>query len=330
MFGYHIKEGFGKAAHRRSLILLLYLATLGLAMILAVPVFRGVDLAFGTSGFSRELAEKFDVILWVNALKGLGSTLSATISQFFWAIPLFIVWKVASQVGLVHALQGQADKPFWEGVGRHTVRGLGLAVIFLLLALFLVVAVWIVLGGLLSGMDDPGLSWTPQQYWTVMAVGPAITILILAALDLMHDYARMHLVLRGQGIWESFIAGLGWPFRRFSAVAVYGFWLILGAAFWTLPFLIDYVLAKTTTGGILGAFALQQIAILVRNGVSVGWIGSEVSLFASQIDNVEENAQSEPDDLTAEDGVDSETRAGLEGSAGGGAAEDPESPTSSA
>ena len=55
----HIARGFGKAASRRSLILLLYLVGLGIAALLAVPVVRTIDTLFGSSGFSPEMAERF-------------------------------------------------------------------------------------------------------------------------------------------------------------------------------------------------------------------------------------------------------------------------------
>ena len=60
---------------------------------------------------------------------------------------------------------------------------------------------------------------------------------------------------------------------------LYDFWFVLAMLLWLLPFWLDYTMPKTTIGGILAALVLQQIAILARTGVSVAWLGSEVSYF---------------------------------------------------
>ena len=195
----HIARGFTRATSRRSLILLLYLVGLGLAALLAVPVFRTIDTLFGSSGFSAELTEQFDIVLWADMMGEARGWLGAVLRQFFWAIPVFIVWKVASQVGLVYALKDDGQSSFWEGVSRYTLRGLLLALIYLLLGGFVVIVLWIILVAVLKGLEEPA------QFWTAIVIGPLMSIAILATIDLMHDYARMRLVLRGDGIWSAFL-----------------------------------------------------------------------------------------------------------------------------
>lgn len=282
----HISAGFGKAADRRSLILLLYLVGLAIAVLLAVPVFRAIDGIFGSSGFSAELANRFDIILWIDMLEKGGSAFAATIRQFFWAIPLFIIWKVASQVGLVFALEDDGQGSFWEGVSRYTLRGLLLALIYLLLGVISMVVLWVILTVVIKGMGEPG------QVWTGLVIGPLLSIVILAMFDMMHDYARMHLVLRERGIWESFLSGSFYPVRRLSALLLYKFWFLIGGLLWLLPFWLDGAFAKTTIAGMFGAFLVQQAAIFVRHGVTVGWVGSQISYFEANAEIIIEPPES--------------------------------------
>jgi hypothetical protein len=109
----------------------------------------------------------------------------------------------------------------------------------------------------------------------------------IAQLDVMHDYARIHLVTRG-GIWRSLIEGSIWPLKRLSALVMYDLWYFVAAVLWVLPFALDLALPKVTIAGMIGAFLLQQVAIFARTAVSVGWIGSEVFYF-------EERAEPEPE-----------------------------------
>ncbi|MFV1981657.1 MAG: hypothetical protein ACC655_10920 [Rhodothermia bacterium] len=279
-----IARGIAKAASRRSLILLLYLVGLGVAALLAVPVFRAVDTLFGSSGFSAELARRFDIVLWMDMLEKGGTALAGAMRQFFWAIPLFIVWKVASQVGLVYALKDDGQASFWEGVSRYTLRGLLLALIYLLLGGFAIAILWIILVLIIKGQGEPG------QFWTAIVIGPILSIVILALFDLMHDYARMRLVLRRDGIWRSFLSGSFFPIRRLSALFLYKVWFLVGGVLWLLPFWLDGVFAKTTIAGMLGAFLVQQIVILTRHGATVAWIGSEVFYFEANAEALIEPA----------------------------------------
>lgn len=281
---------------------------LGLAAILAVPVFRAVEIVTGNSGFSPDLASRFDLVLWWDIMDQTGPVLAAAFRQLIWALPLFLVWKAASQVGLIHALKDDSEASFWEGVARFTPKALGLTLLYMLLGVLAVGALWTTVASVSSSLGSPGLMWTPAQFWTLVVVGPLATVVILAILDLMQDYARMHLVLRGKGIWDSFVLGSSWPFRKLWAIALYKIWFFAAAVVWLLPFWVDGRFSKTTIGGMLLAFLVQQVVIFLRQGVSVAWIGSETACFETLAEEPEIDEDKEEEGWGGQDSDLSEGR----------------------
>jgi len=303
MTGSFVSVGIKKAASRRSLILLLYSTGLAIAALLSVTVFRVLAIEFGNSGFSGDLAKQFDIVLWADLLAEDGvSGLAAAVRQFFWAIPLYMVWKVASQVGLIHALSRDAHASFWVGVEKYTLRAIPLALLYLVVAVILTVLVWVIVGAFTVNAGEVVV------FWGNIVFGPLATIGVLGMTDMMHDYARMSLVLHGSTVWRSWRKGMTWPVGRFSVILLYKFWFLVATVFVLLPTGIDYVMAKTAFGGIVAAFLLQQVALLLRNGVTVAWIGSEVSLFDEHVER-----DPDPEDIDrAEDGSQDQTRHGVE------------------
>ena len=159
---------------------------------------------------------------------------------------------------------------------------------------------WIVVGALIDGTGEVG------TFWLAIVIGPLLTVAFLATVDFMHDYARIRLVTRGEGVFKAFIGGSGWALSRMSAIILYKSWFFVAAILWLVPFWLDLSLAKTTVMGMLGAFLLQQVVILLRQAVSVAWIGSEVEFFEGRfVEPVGSTNEDETgDDSSGEEGTD--------------------------
>ncbi len=276
MFGSSIRAGFGHIKARPGLSILLYAFNIGVAALLAIPVFMILSNEFAGSGFSADFAQRFDIVLLWDAMESAGSALQAIIRQALWAIPLFILWKVASSVGLIHALSGNGQGAFWTGVGRHTLRALGLAVLYLLPLLILVGIVSVIIGIVAEGQGEVGTFWIQWVTW------PAIVITLVAIVDLMHDYGRMHLVLNKNTIRQSWWRGIKWPFVNGTASWIYVFWFVIAGALWFVPFVLDTNAAAATAGAMWGLLLLQQATLFFRSAASVGWMGSEVAFFEAK------------------------------------------------
>ncbi len=212
MIGTSFTAGFTGIRRRPGLVVLIYAMNLVLALILSIPVYIALGSAVGGTGFDADLAGGFDLILWADIIEEAGEALGALRFQLLWMIPLYLIWKAAASVGLIHALRGDDARSFWQGVGRYTGKAVLLGLLFLVLALIGVVGLLIV-AGVLSAFW-PGEVGT---FWINLVILPTLAISGLAVLDLMHDYARMALVVDEQKVFKAMGAGLAWPFKHGQA-----------------------------------------------------------------------------------------------------------------
>jgi len=265
--------GVSNMWHRRGLVLLLYVFGLVLAVLVGGAVSRLLSVEIGPTGFSGRLTERFDIVLWADFWDGIAAGLAAVARQAVIAGVIMMIWKVASSVGLIHALQGDARLSFWEGVSRFTLRGISLGLLYLLPLLVLLTLVVIAGEAAASDMGEVG------AFWTRFVVMPLAVILLAATVDLFHDYARMHLVLRQAKIRRAWLEGIKWPFRHFRSVFLYKIWFWISAALWIAVLLVGFYMPDQTLGAVMAAFVIQQALIIARSGVYVSWIGAEVAFF---------------------------------------------------
>lgn len=273
MFIQSVKAGLVALRQRPGLVFLLYGVNLAIAFVLAVPLYSALSGITGETGFGPELAAGFDAVLWADILEKAGPVFRALGAQLFWMAPLYLVWKVAAGVGLAHALRGRG-RSFWQGVGRYTGHGLLLALGFVPLLLGLGLA--LVLLGVLAGILWEGEVGT---FWWNVVLLPALLVGGLALLDLMHDYARIALVVDDRPVRSAFKTGVRWPFRHRAALVVYGFWFVVAALLLAAPVLPDLSTAAATAASVGLLFLLQQLFLMLRAATTVAWIGSEVALY---------------------------------------------------
>ncbi len=259
---------------RPGLAGILYAINLAVGIILSIPIFVAFAAAISDSGFSPEMSEQFDIALWADMLEETGPIFQILMGQLIWMIPLIYIWKVASSVAVVYAVQGSGEGSFWRGIGQHTGRALllGLPFVGMVLAILIAVVILVTILGLL-------LTGEVVQFWVNFIFTPIMLFIGLAFIDMMHDFARIELVVGKKKVMESWFAGVRWFLQSGSAHAVYLGWLAIGLVTMVLPFWTNIAV-----GGLFLAFVLQQVLLFIRSMVTVGWIASEVMLFEDLID----------------------------------------------
>ncbi|MFQ5569177.1 MAG: hypothetical protein ACE5G0_05855 [Rhodothermales bacterium] len=276
MIGKSISAGLRGIRRRPGLVVLLYGVNLALALILTVPVYITLGNTVGLSGFSPDLARDFDLALWADIIEDAGSMLRALQFQLLWMIPVYLIWKAAADVGLIHALRGDGIRSFWQGVGRYTGKAVLVGLIYLVVVGAGILGIVLLIGGLSAiWPGEVGL------FWINVVLAPLLLIGGLAVLDLMRDYANNALVISEQGVFQAVLTGAGWPFRHARAGWLYLAWFVPAALLLALPTLLDMNTLAATGGTIWLLFLLQQGGLLLRAAVTVGWIGSEVAFYES-------------------------------------------------
>lgn len=269
MSQHYFKYGIETARSRPGLAGLLYGVNLVVGLIVTVPIYLALSSATGSTGFAADMASQFDITLWTDVMEKAAPAFQALVGQLFWILPLYFLWKVASSVGIIHTLESRGVHSFWHGVGEHTRKAVLLGLVFLvpLIAIGIGVAILIVVLQIV---------WSGEagSYWTFILILPVTLILGVALIDLMHDYARMELVIGRKPVMEAFIAGLKWPFQHTGSVGLYVGWFLLAGVVLLLPTIIDLNMS-----GLWLVFLVQQIVLFLRATMSVGWFGSEVLYY---------------------------------------------------
>ncbi len=274
MIGTSFTAGLNGVRRRPGLVALIYAMNLVLAFVLSVPVAIALSSTVGNTGFDADLAGGFNFVLWADIIEEAGEALGALQFQLLWMIPLYLIWKAAASIGLIHALRGDDARSFWQGVGRYTGKAVLLGLLFLVPVLVGVVGL-LVVAGVLSAI------WPGEVggFWINFVTLPTLAISGLAVLDLMHDYARMALVVDEKKVFKAMFTGLAWPFKHGQASGLYVAWFVPAAVLLLLPTVLDMNVAAATGGAVWGLFLMQQILLLLRAAVTVGWFGSETAFY---------------------------------------------------
>ena len=264
-----IKTGIGYTRKRPGLVALVYLVNVLVAGLLAVPVFTAVYHAIGPTGFGSDLISEAGITLWVEMWPEVMPAFQSLLASMIVVLPLYMLWKTVMHMGLIYALHQGALWPFTGNLGHYAWKGLQIALLFLPLRIIWCVLVLFVVLALAGAW--PGEVGTVTVYaW----IAPTLLISGLAVLDLMQRYARIANVVRHDAPIQAMASGMRWPVQYGEASLVYVGWFFFGLFVMALPMLFGISLETVWTG-----FIIQQVFLLVRAGVSVAWVGSEVVLF---------------------------------------------------
>ena len=264
-----IADGWSASVKRPGLAGLLFAGNLVLGFILAIPILMAFSQAVSSTGFSPELSREFDIALWADLVQESGPVFQTMLAQLFWVLPVLYVWKTGAAVGVVSALSGDRTGSCWTGLGKHAGPALLLGIPYVVMAGLIILGIL-----LINVLISLILSGEVLLFWVRFVATPVLLILALAVVDMMHDFARLELVIRDKRVWNSFTAGIRWFFRSGTGQGIYLTWFVIGLATLFLPFWADLAF-----GGLFLAFLLQQALLFVRSLVTVGWLGSEVFFF---------------------------------------------------
>lgn len=269
-----LKAGLDAAMRHKGVTLLLFGVHLVLAYVLTQPLYHALDEIVSATGFSADLSQGFDAVIWIEIWDTFAPALYGFLGQLWWVVLLIGGWKAVSGVGVLHAIYREHGVFFWDGIGQHGGRALSVALLFLLTALL-----WIAIVLFVGVVGATAMGSAFGIFWVALVATPTVLISGLAVLDLMHDYARAGLVAERWTVRQAFRSGLAWPFRHGRASVLYVAWFSVAVALLAVPFLLEAWLPAFDKGTAWLRFGLQQGIFLVRAFVTVAWLATTLAFF---------------------------------------------------
>ncbi len=266
--------GIAGLRRRPGLALGLYALGLAFALVVVLPVGHAFGRVTAYAALPRDLSQ-LTAGLWWAILKAVGKEAGLTLLLALVLVPVHGLVRAAVLAGAAAALRPGDLLGFWAGVGRYGLRGVGLALIFLGLAL-----AWTAAVAALSAVLALLFSGETGTFWTQFVLVPTLFVAGLAVLDLWGDYARAALVVDDAPVGRALRRGISFPHRNGTATPLYLAWFGLALALWLLPFAIDSALVAS----VWMLLVLQQLALFARAATGVGWVGSSVALYADAAD----------------------------------------------
>lgn len=260
----YLKAGIAAMRKRPWLAVLLFSVHAMLGYFIATPVAGALNTTFATAGI-----EEIDIALLADIPEALLTALATVFGLIMIATLVLFVWSSAVGVGLPQALRQDGARSFWSGVDRYFWRSLALTGLFLV-----PMGIWTVVMAVLTLILAAAISGEVIQFWALFVAAPTLWMVGMAAIDLTLDYARIALVSNDSEVVESAKLGFRHGLRRGSAQAVYLIWFVPSLLLLLLPTELEMAI-----GASFGLFLLQQLVLLGRSFVSVGWMGSQVALY---------------------------------------------------
>lgn len=279
-----LRRGLAAAWGHRRAVAILYLATLLLAALAALPFRAWLLRDAGHSLMLRDIVSGFNYTFLNDFILNYGAGLAPVLNQSVLLLGVYLLLMVFLTGGLVHGLWVQPTQyqsaAFWAGCGRFFGPLLRLTLVFWVLHA-LVLGVFLALYAAATRIYAPHLIaderiFTSTLCWLVPLYG-----LVAAVFFLWQDIAKLTLIHQGGTVWTAFrqsTKGLWAHFRL--AYATY----LLGAAALGVLLGINYFIttafAVDTGCTIALSFLITQAVIWLRYSLRVALLGALRSILA--------------------------------------------------
>jgi hypothetical protein len=275
-------EGIRRTIGSPRLLLTLYLFNLLLAFPAAYAFKVMLGAEFGTSLSPEQLLSGFDFTVFSDFLNHHGNALRAVLWQVAPLVLLGLLIGPFLTGGTLAALRdhgsGFSIRAFFREGGVLYSRMFRLSLIVSLLIAVLITAGSIMIGEVVSAVDDGAMSEVPPILSALGGVG--ILSLLIALVILASEYARISVVAgNSRRMIRATIGGFGFVMKNFPAVltlqVLFALLLALAiGAYW----IIEGILPMDSAPTIVFVFILQQVFVLWRILCRTATLSSEYLL----------------------------------------------------
>ncbi|QJD77701.1 hypothetical protein [Spirosoma rhododendri] len=283
----HLALAFRQTIASLPMVGLIYALTLGLALLVALPLYSTLTTEAQGSLAFLNLLSGFDYTVVTDFMKRSGPAVKAVFGAVRWLnltyllLTIFLTGGILLRFAQLTSLQ---DRPlgagsrfraglFWEGCSHYVGRMLRLFGVTLLFVLVTGI-IWIIIGILVGGAVSSEYSEREVFGVSILFFGLfAVTTTLLLCIG---DFAKVllfradaHGAFRAFGQAGRFV--LANPLRTYGPYLLF---ILIGTGFFALYFLLENMLPVDGWLMIAVLFVIQQVLIAVRVGLKVGWLGT--------------------------------------------------------
>jgi len=292
----NLSKGYTTVKTAGRLVIFLYLINLAFSLILAVPMHEAVKESLGRSQAGERMAKGFDYLWWEefrDKSHGLAKTYGPTVfgrgallnnleglvGMRLGTLPSAVLLTLIVYLTLHAFLAGGVLGSYAQESPEFGLRGfLGEAIqyfpsflgLMLLSWAFFYIVMFILsarLSLLVERMSRTALT-ERAPFFAGLAVSLVVWVLIMF-IQMVFDYARIRTVLEGRtGVFRAAWQGLALVVRHPLATLGLTYSLFIVTAIVSVAYvLLKETIVQSTAGGVLLAFALQQVFILALVGL---------------------------------------------------------------
>lgn len=287
----HLALAFRQTMASLPMVGLVYALTLGLALLVALPMYSTLTSEDQDSLAFLNLLHGFDYTVVTDFMKRSGPAVKAVFGMVRWLnltyllLTIFLTGGILLRFAQLTSLQGRPVGVgsrfraglFWEGCSQYVGRMLRLFGVTLLFVLVTGI-IWLIVGILIGSAVSSEHS--ERVVFGVSMVFFGLFAFTTTLLLCIGDFAKV-LLFRAdaQGAFRAF--GQAGRLVLRNPVKTYGPYLVfvlIGTGCFALYFLLENLLAVDGWLMIALLFISQQVLIAVRVGLKIGWLGMAYSI----------------------------------------------------
>ena len=277
-------NGFISAFKTKKISTTIYLITLSLALITAIPFNNLIGNKAGSSMAFVTLLKDFNFTVYQDFMNKYADAIYPFISVAVWIGLFYLLFTIFFEGGILTILIKNERKysltVFWEGSAAYFSRFLRLAIYSLIIQAIVVFAVYMPVINILDSVSDSAESEKVLFY--ILLTGFLIHIIFFIFILTVTDYAKIMMAENKKyRPFKTLLKSFGFVSRHFlSTYFLYLSLLILPVALFIVYFLLEAEVGMTTGIKIFIVFIIQQLFIWCRVFIKIWILGSELSLYS--------------------------------------------------
>ncbi len=277
-------NGFVSAYRSKKLVITIYLITLFLALVLAIPFGNMIEKKAGSSMAFISLLKDFNYTVYKDFMNQYAEAVAPFISIAAWAGIFYILFTIFFEGGILVILIRNKRKysltTFWEASARYFSRFLRLAIYSLILQAIILFAIYIPLVNIIDSVS--GTVESEAALFYILLTGFLIHLIFFIFILIATDYAKIMMVINKEHKpFKTLFKSFGFAFKHFlSTYFLYLSLLIVPVILFIIYFSLEGAIGMSTGIEIFVIFIMQQLLIWCRVFIKIWILGSELFLYS--------------------------------------------------